>query len=192
MASCARADRITDRCACPTLCSTPAGSDARCRCCGRARRCRASPRRGAPVLATDPAPCAISGVLRGDRARTPGARRAGRRVPSGSARLAEPVSAGPAAATGSPRLGISRRDLKRRRLRPGAWRRGAGARGGQQVQRFDADRERDREIQVAAGDVVVQPVGDQGHAHEQQERQREHLDRGWALTKRAVGSAAQA
>ena len=46
-----------------------------------------------------------------------------------------------------------------------------------QVDHLDEDREAHREVDVALRDVLVEALGDQRHADQQQERQRQHLDR---------------
>ena len=45
-----------------------------------------------------------------------------------------------------------------------------------------------REVDVPLADVLPQAVSEQHHADEQQERQREHLDRGMTMHERAQGA----
>src|SRR5262245_24518573 len=59
-----------------------------------------------------------------------------------------------------------------------------------QVEHLDENRKSHGEVDVALRDVLVEPLGDQRHADQQQEAQGQHLDRGMArdeLTDRAGG-----
>jgi hypothetical protein len=57
------------------------------------------------------------------------------------------------------------------------------------VEHLHRHREGHREVDVALGHVVVEALGDQHHADDDQERQRQHLDVGCADTNSPIGRA---